>query len=66
MLELQEVLHQLAQKDEVTIRGEQYKVKNMIMAADDTVMKMRVVLENITSADKVELDVGVSAIIYRR
>jgi hypothetical protein len=66
MLELRDVIHQLANKDEINIRGEQYKVKNMVMAADDSVMKLRVILENTTGNDKIELDVGISAIIYRR
>ncbi len=66
MLELEEIVHQLAQKDEITIRGEVFRLKNAVTATDGNVLKMRLVLESISSIDNIEVDVGISAKVYKR
>ena len=66
MLDLVSVVHQLAQKDEVVIGGEVYKVKNLVTATDGEVLKARVILENVITVDHIDIDIGISARIYKR
>ena len=66
MFELEEIVHQLAQKDEVIIRGELFKLKNAVTATDGSVLKMRLVLESTSRIENIELDVGISAKVYKR
>ena len=58
-------IHELATKDEVTIGGKTYKVKNLIAATDnETVVKARVILQEI--AENSDLDVEISIVAYKR
>jgi len=66
MLSLVEVVHQLAQNDEVVIKGEVYKVKNVVMATDGDVLKARFILENKLELDHIAIDVDISARLYKR
>lgn len=66
MLSLVEVIHQLAQKDDVVIKGEVYHVKNLVMATDGEVLKARLVLENTPEVDRIDLDIDISARVYKR
>ena len=66
MFELEEIIHQLAQRDEVVIRGERFKLKNVVTASENDILKMRLVLESISSTEHVDVDVGISARIYKR
>lgn len=66
MFELDEIIHQLAQRDEVVIRGERFKLKNVVTASENDILKMRLILESISSAEHVDVDVGISARIYKR
>ena len=66
MFELEEIIHQLAQRDEVVIRGERFKLKNVVTASENNILKMRLVLESISSTEHVDVDVGISARIYKR
>ena len=66
MLELQKIVHQLAQKDEVSIDGELYKLKNIISATDGEILKTRFILEGRSHIDNIEIDVAISAKIYKR
>ena len=66
MFELEEIIHQLAQRDEVVIRGERFKLKNAVTASENDILKMRLVLESISSTEHVDVDVGISARIYKR
>jgi hypothetical protein len=66
MFELEEIIHQLAQRDEVVIRGEHFKLKNVVTASENNILKMRLVLESISSTEHVDVDVGISARIYKR
>lgn len=66
MLELNDIVRKLVDVGEVSIKGKPYKVKNMAMAADDSIMKLRVVLEGIEDDNRIKLDIGVSAVAYKR
>ena len=65
MLDLVEIVHQLAERDEVIIKGEPYRLKNVVSATDGEVLKARFILENVTQADQVAIDVGISAKVYK-
>ena len=66
MLNLVEIVHQLADRNEVVIRGEHFKLKNIVSATDGEVLKARLVLESLSNEDQIALDVGISAKIYKR
>ena len=66
MFELEEIIHQLAQRDEVVIRGERFRLKNVVTASENNILKTRIVLESISSTEHVDIDVGISARIYKR
>jgi hypothetical protein len=66
MFELEEIIHQLAQKDEVVIRGERFRLKNVVTASENNILKTRIILESISSTEHVDIDVGISARIYKR
>ena len=65
MLDLISIVQQLAQKDTVMIGDEAYKVKNLVAAADDDVMKIRVVLEAKPKLETFSIDIGISAKVYK-
>ena len=65
MFELEEIIHQLAQKDEVVIRGERFRLKNVVTASENNILKTRIILESISSAEHVDIDVGqISCIVF--
>lgn len=66
MFELEEIIHQLAQRDEVIIRGERFRLKNVVTASENNILKTRIILESISSTEHVDIDVGISARIYKR
>ena len=66
MLELHEIVHQLATKDEVLIQGEPYKIANAAFITDVEVLKTRLLLKSVNTIDKIEIDIGISARIYKR
>lgn len=66
MLELQEIVHQLAVKDEVLIQGEPYKIANAVYITDGEVLKTRLLLKSLNTANQCEIDIGISARIYKR
>ena len=58
-------IRELATKDEVTIGGKAYKVKNLITATDnETVVKARVILQEVMEAR--DIDIELSIVVYRR
>ena len=58
-------IHELATKDEVTIGGKTYRIKNLITATDnETVVKARVILQEI--AEVKDFDVELSIVVYKR
>jgi len=65
MLDLVEIVHQLAERDIVMIKGEPYKLKNVVSATDGEVLKTRFILENIAQSEHVTIDVGISARVYK-
>ena len=66
MFELEEIIHQLTQRDEVVIRGERFRLKNVVTASENNILKTRIILESISSTEHVDIDVGISARIYKR
>jgi hypothetical protein len=66
MFELEEIIHQLAQRDEVVIRGERFRLKNVVTASENNILKTRIILESLSSTEHVDIDVGISARIYKR
>lgn len=66
MFELEEIIHQLAQRDEVVIRGERFRLKNVVTASENNILKTRIILESISSTEHADIDVGISARIYKR
>ena len=66
MLNLVNIMRQLTEKDEIVIEGESYKLRNMIAATDGDLLKSRFILENTSSVDKIEIDIGISAKVYKR
>lgn len=65
MLNLVEIIHQLAERDEIVIKGETFRLKNVVSATDGEVLKARFILENISQADQIAIDVGISARVYK-
>jgi len=66
MFALQEIMHDLATKDEVEIRGEKYRIKNLVSATDnESVLKIRVVLEQIAGIKNIDVDIDISAVVYK-
>ena len=65
MLDLVEIVHQLAERDEVIIKGEPYRLRNVVSATDGEVLKTRFILENIAQENQIAIDVGISAKVYK-
>ena len=58
-------IRELATKDEVTIGGKTYKIKNLITATDnESVVKARVILHEV--AEVKDFDVELSIVVYKR
>ena len=65
MLELQEIVRQLAERDSVVIQGNVYKVDNVVYISDLETLKTRLLLKSASSENKIVIDVDVFAKIYK-
>lgn len=65
MLDLVEIVHQLAEKDTVSIKDEPYKLMNVVSATDGDVLKTRFILKSTNQADNITIDIGISAKVYK-
>ena len=65
MLELQEVIHKLVERDSIVIQGEVYKVDNVIYANDIEILKTRLLLKSTNSENSIVIDVDIFAKIYK-
>ena len=66
MLELQEIVRQLAERDSVVIQGNVYKVDNVVYISDLETLKTRLLLKSTSSENKIVIDVDIFAKIYKR
>ena len=64
MLELQEIVRQLTERDSVVIQGNVYKVDNVVYINDVETLKTRLLLKSISSENKIVIDVDIFAKIY--
>lgn len=64
MLELQEIVRQLAERDSVVIQGNVYKVDNVVYISDLETLKTRLLLKSMSSENKIIIDVDIFAKIY--
>ena len=65
MLELQEVVRKLAERDSIVIQGNVYKVDNVVYANDIEILKTRLLLKSTDSENKIVVDVDIFAKIYK-
>ena len=65
MLELQEIVRQLAERDSVVIQGNAYKVDNVVYISDLETLKTRLLLKSMSSENKITIDVDIFAKIYK-
>lgn len=65
MLELQEIIRQLIERDSVVIQGNVYKVDNVVYINDVETLKTRLLLKSASSENKIVIDVDIFAKIYR-
>ena len=65
MLELQEIVRQLAKRDSVVIQGNVYKVDNVVYISDVETLKTRLLLKSTSSENKIVIDVDIFAKIYK-
>ena len=65
MLELQEIVRQLAERDSVVIQGNVYKVDNVVYINDVETLKARLLLKSTSSENKIVIDVDIFAKIYK-
>ena len=65
MLELQEIVRQLAERDSVVIQGNVYKVDNVVHINDVETLKARLLLKSASSENKIVIDVDIFAKIYK-
>ena len=65
MLELQEIVHQLAERDSVVIQGNVYKVDNVVYINDVETLKTRLLLKSTSGENKIVIDVDIFAKIYK-
>ena len=65
MLELQEIVRQLTERDSVVIHGNAYKVDNVVYINDAETLKTRLLLKSASSENKIVIDVDISAKIYK-
>ena len=64
MLELQEIVRQLAERDSVVIQGNVYKVDNVVYINDVETLKTRLLFKSMSSENKIIIDVDIFAKIY--
>ena len=65
MLELQEIVRQLTERDSIVIHGNVYKVDNVVYINDAETLKTRLLLKSISSENKIVIDVDIFAKIYK-
>ena len=65
MLELQEIVRQLAERDSVVIQGNVYKVDNVVYISDLETLKTRLLLKSADGENKIVIDVDIFAKIYK-
>ena len=65
MLELQEIVRQLIERDSVVIQGNAYKVDNVVYISDLETLKTRLLLKSTSSENKIVIDVDIFAKIYK-
>ena len=65
MLELQEIVRQLTERDSVVIQGNVYKVDNVVYISDLETLKTRLLLKSMSSENKIVIDVDIFAKIYK-
>lgn len=65
MLELQEIIHQLLNKDSIVIQGEAYKIDNAVYTTDVEILKTRILLKSTDSENNISIDVDIFAKIYK-
>ena len=65
MLELQEIIHKLVERDSVVIQGNVYKVDNVVYANDIEILKTRLLLKSADSENRIVMDVDIFAKIYK-
>ena len=65
MLELQDVVRKLAERDSVVIQGNAYKVDNVVYTNDGEILKTRLLLKSKNSEKKIVIDVDIFAKIYK-
>lgn len=66
MLELQEIVRQLTERDSVVIQGNVYKVDNVVYINDVETLKTRLLLKSASSENKIVIDIDIFAKIYKR
>lgn len=65
MLELQEIVRQLAERGSVIIQGNVYKVDNVVYISDVETLKTRLLLKSVSGENKIVIDVDIFAKIYK-
>ena len=65
MLELQEIVRQLTERDSVVIQGNVYKVDNVVYINDVETLKTRLLLKSTSSENKITIDIDIFAKIYK-
>ena len=65
MLDLQEIVRQLIERDSVVIQGNVYKVDNVVYISDVETLKTRLLLKSTSSENKIVIDVDIFAKIYK-
>ena len=65
MLELQEIVRQLTERDSVVIQGNVYKVDNVVYINDVETLKTRLLLKSASSENKIVIDVDIFAKVYK-
>ena len=65
VLELQEVVRKLAERDSVVIQGNVYKVDNVVYTNDGEILKTRLLLKSTNSENSIVIDVDIFAKIYK-
>lgn len=65
MLELQEIVRQLTERDSIVIQGNAYKVDNVVYINDVETLKTRLLLKSASSENKIVIDIDIFAKIYK-
>ena len=65
MLELQEIVRQLIERDSVVIQGNVYKVDNVVYISDLETLKTRLLLKSTSGENKIVIDVDIFVKIYK-